>query len=132
MKNPGVLTMMVLLFASCDPVATLEANIENVTAQALIIDFISSDTSYSKTLPIAPNEIVSFQEGFDIGATFAEPYLDPYDSILVKNQSEETLRVYKAGDMGKNIYNIHEDWETSEPSKRHFKYEFEIQTEDIE
>ncbi len=132
MKNIGVLTIMVITFVSCDPVSNMDADIENLTPQTLIIDFISSDTSLSKTLQLPPNEMVRFQEGFDVGGAFLEPYLDVYDSVLIKNQLEETLRVYKEGDTGKNIYKIDDYWEASEPSKRFYKYAYEIQAEDIE
>lgn len=120
-----------IIISSCDPVSNLEANIENLTSQTLTIDFIASDVSVSKTLQLAPNEIMLFQEGFDIGSTFLEPSLVEYDSVVIKNQAEDILKVFKSNDSGKNIYNV-DDWMGSEPSRRFFKYEYEIENEDIE
>lgn len=132
MKNPFALILMILLLSSCDPTAVMEANIENSTNQTLTIDFISSDESWSKSIQIQPNQIRLFQEGFDIGNTFLEPSLTEYDSVVVKNQAEAILKVYKVTDNGKNIYNVDEYWKASEPSKWSFKYLYVIESEDIE
>lgn len=131
MKKLIVLTLTIILF-SCDPVSDMEANIENLTSENLTIEFVSFDVSSSKIIQIAPNEIKLFQEGFDIGSTFLEPSLVEYDSVVIKNQMEEVLKVYKPNDANKNIYNIDDYWIASEPSKRFFKYEFEINDQDIE
>lgn len=120
-----------IVFSSCDPVSNLEANIENLTSQTLTIDFIASDVSVGKTLQLVPNELMLFQEGFDIGSTFLEPSLIGYDSVVIKNQAEDILKVFKSNDAGKNIYNV-DDWIGSEPSKRFFKYKYEIENEDFE
>lgn len=120
-----------IVFSSCDPVSNLEANIENLTSQTLYIDFIASDVSVSKTLQLAPNQTMLFQEGFDIGSTFLEPSLEAYDSVVIKNLAEDILKVFKPNDAGKNIYNV-DDWIDSEPSRRFFKYEYEIVNEDID
>jgi len=132
MKNQFALTILILIFSGCDPVSDMEANIENLTAQTLTIDFISPDESLSKTLQIPPDVIVLFQEGFDIGNTFLQPSLVEYDSVVIKNQAEDILKIYKANDTGKNIYNVEDYWIASEPSKRFFKYEFEIESKDID
>lgn len=132
MKSLFVLTMMALILSSCDPVSDMEADIENLTSQTLTIQFIASDESLSKTLQILPNGIELFQEGFDIGSTFLEPSLVDYDSVVIKNQAEQILNVYKENDPGKNIYNIDDHWIASEPSKRFFKYKYQIESEDIE
>lgn len=131
MKKLIVLTLTIILF-SCDPVSDMEANIENLTSENLTIEFVSFDVSSSKIIQIAPNEIKLFQEGFDIGSTFLEPSLVEYDSVVIKNQMEEVLKVYKPNDANKNIYDIDDYWIASEPSKRFFKYEFEINDQDIE
>lgn len=51
---------------------------------------------------------------------------------MVKNNARQILKVYKPNDTGKNIYNIDEYWQLREPSKRFFKYEYEIYNEDLE
>ncbi len=132
MKNPIVSAIILLIFSGCDPVSDMEANIENLTNQGLIIDFVSLNEDFDKTLQLSPNEIILFQEGFDVGGTFLEPSLEEYDSVVVKNQVGEILRVYKESDPGKNIYNIDDDWSASEPSKRVYKYEYEIEETDID
>ncbi|WP_350289537.1 hypothetical protein [uncultured Croceitalea sp.] len=131
MKKVIFIALALLSMLSCDPVSDLEANIENLTSEALTIEFVSSIEELRKTLEVAPNEIELFQEGFDIGSTFLEPSLVDYDSVVVKNQAEQILKVYKPNSSGKNIYNIAE-WNSSEPSKRFFKYEYEIRDEDLE
>ncbi|MFX0558586.1 hypothetical protein ACOCEA_17420 [Maribacter sp. CXY002] len=132
MKNLFLFTIMILTFPSCDPASNMEANIENLTSQTLTIEFISSTESLSKTLQIPPNGIELFQEGFDIGSNFLKPSLLDYDSVVIKNQTKQILKVFKEIENGKNIYNVDEYWIASEPSKRFFIYEYEIGNEDIE
>lgn len=131
MKNVIVLSALATSLLSCDPVSDLEANIENVTAQPIRVEFVSTVEGESKTLQIAPNEIKLFQEGFDIGSTYLEPSLTQYDSVVVRNENNHVLKVFKETTAGKNIYTIR-DWISSEPSKRFFLYEFEIQNQDIQ
>lgn len=132
MKNLKVIAIMTFLFLSCDPVSDMEANIENLTTQELVVDFISFDESLNKSLRIPPSESVLFQEAFDIGNTFLQPSLADYDSVVVQNSDEIILKIYKKDNPGKNIYNVNEDWIGSEPSKRFFKYKYQIKSEDFE
>lgn len=132
MKNLKVIAIMTFLLVSCDPVSDMEANIENLTTQELAVDFISFDESLNKSLQIPPNESALFQEVFDIGNTFLQPSLVDYDSVVVRNSDEIILKIYKENSPGKNIYNVNEDWMGSEPSKRVFKYKYQIKSEDIE
>ncbi|MEM6892406.1 MAG: hypothetical protein AAF554_01870 [Bacteroidota bacterium] len=132
MRNLYMGATLLFFLSSCDPVSDMEANIENLTTQTLTVEFVSSIADLSKTLEIKPNEIELFQEGFDVGGTFLEPSLVEYDSVVVMDQQQQVLRVYKENDNGKNIYNVTEYWMGSEPSKRFFKYEYEINTQDIE
>lgn len=132
MKRLIPILLVTILFHSCDHVSDLEANIENLTTQDLIIEFISFDENVNKTLSIPVNETRLFQEGFDIGSVFLEPSLVEYDSVVIKSNSEQILKIYKPNDTGRNIYNIDEYWSSSEPSKRFFKYEYEINNEDLD
>ena len=131
MKNLFLVVLLGVLFSSCDPVSTMEADIENLTSENLIIEFASFDTSSNKTLQIAPNEIQLFQEGFDVGGSFLEPSLVEYDSVVIKNQADNILKVFKPNDIEKNIYNIDKYWTRSKPSKRVFKYKYELTEIDI-
>jgi hypothetical protein len=79
MKRIALIALMIPIFFSCDLLVQTEANIENLTAKKLSIVFMSSDSSLSKTLQIDPNQTVLFQEGFDIGNTYLEPYLTEID-----------------------------------------------------
>ena len=133
MKNSIFLLVIILIFTSCDPVSDMEANIENLTSEDLTIDFIAStDESLTRTLLIPAGELVLFQEGFDVGGTFLEPYLEPYDSVVIKNQAAIIRKIYKPSDAGKNIYNIKDYWNGREPSKRIYKYKYQIQSEDLD
>lgn len=132
MKKLICLALLLPVLLSCDPVSQMEANIENQTTQSLSIVFVSSDTNFQSTLELAPNQVGLFQEGFDIGSTYLEPSLVEYDSVMVKNQVGEILKVYKSNNTGKNIYKVKEYWLSSEPSKRFFKYKYEIRQEDID
>ena len=89
------------------------------------------DSSSNKTIQIDTNQTVLF-EIYDGYGTYVEPNLEDYDSVLIKNQADEVLKVYKRNDTGKNIFNIDKYWISSEPSKRVFKYEYEIEEVDIE
>lgn len=130
-KNLTVSILIILILSSCDPVSTLEANITNLTAENLTIEFISPDESSSKIIQIASGEMELFQEGFDIGGTYLEPSLIDYDSVVIKNQAGQILKVYKESDAGKNIYTINSFWIVDEPSRRFFKYYYEIENQDI-
>ena len=134
MQNLIALALLAVLFSSCDPVAHMEATIENSTDQDLSIVFSSFDASSlpSDTLQIESGETIVFQDVFDVGNTFLEPYMEDYDSVVIKNLANEILKVYKPNDTGKNIYNIEDFWISREPSKRVFEYEYEIEQGDIE
>ena len=132
MKKLFLITLAGVLFSSCDPTATMEADIENLTSESLKIEFVSFEESSNKILQIAPNETQLFQDGFDIGSVYLEPSLIEYDSVVIKNQADNILKVFKPNDTGKNIYNIDEYWIGSEPSKNFFKYKYELTDADIE
>ncbi|WP_373399928.1 hypothetical protein V8V91_10040 [Algoriphagus halophilus] len=131
MKKLSTLVILILIFSSCDPVSTLEANITNLTTENLTIEFISADESSSKIIQIASGEMELFQEGFDIGGTDLEPSLFDYDSVVIKNQAGQILKVYKESEAGKNIYTINSYWIVDVPSRRFFKYYYEIENQDI-
>jgi hypothetical protein len=132
LKRTFLTLTTITVFCTCDPIADMEANIENLTNQDLIIEFVSFDQDLGKTLVIPINETRLFEAVSDYGNTFLEPRLIEYDSVVVKNNAEQILKVYKPNDTGKNIYNIDEYWLLREPSKRFFKYEYEINNEDLE
>ena len=131
MKTLLKLTLISLLFTNCDPVSNMEANIENETSQTLVVDFISSNANERKTLNIKTNEIVIFQEGFDVGGSVLRPSFSEFDSIVIRNASQEILKIYKASDASKNIYNL-ENWQATEPEKRFYKYLYKIENTDIQ
>lgn len=131
MKKRIFIGLSMLSLLGCDPVSDMEANIENLTPQALRVEVVSSIQELGKTIEIAPNKIERFQEGFDIGSTYLEPNFNNIDSIVIKNPTGEVLKVYKENNSGRNIYDI-ENWDASEPSKRFFKYKFEIRQEDLD
>jgi hypothetical protein len=111
----------------------MEANIENLTSATLSIDFVAVpwDSSLSKTLQIESGQTVLF-EIYDGYGTYAEPKLGQFDSVLIRNEADEILSIYKPGDIGKNIFNIDEYWISTEPTKRFFIYVYEIEDEDLE
>lgn len=131
MKKRIFIGLSMLTLFGCDPVSDMEANIENLTPQALRVEVVSSIQELGKTIEIQPNQIERFQEGFDIGSTYLEPNFSDIDSIVIKNLAGEVLKVYKQNSSGRNIYNV-ANWGASEPSKRFFKYEFEIRQEDLD
>lgn len=132
MKNFIQVFFIAVFFASCDPSATMEASIENLTTQDLIIEFIANDQTLNKTLVIPKNDTQLFQEGFDIGTDYLEPYLLEYDSVVVKNTAQQIVKVYKPTSDGKNIFNIKDHWMVREPSKSFFIYKFEMYAIDLE
>ena len=118
-----ILTLTAItVLCSCDPGADLEAYIENLTNQDLIIEFVRFEQELNKTLVIPANETRLYEAFSDTGSTFLEPSIIQFDSIIV----------YKPNDTGKNIYNIDEYWLLREPSKRFFEYKYEINNEDLE
>ena len=121
-----------LLMISCDPVASMTANIKNNSSETLTIVFPSTDSIDHIELSLSPNEAKLFQDGMDIGSTYLEPRLGDYDSVYILNAQEELVKVYKANSPNKNIYNVTEDWRSSEPSRWVFEYLYEIENSDIE
>ena len=132
MKNFIAICFLTVVFYSCDPTVSMEVNIKNRTTQDLIVEFMSFDQNLNKTLKISNNDFKLFQEGFDVGNELIEPYLTEYDFIVIKNSSEQILKIYKPNDDGKNIFNIDEYWLLNKPSKNFFKYEYEIHSKDLE
>ena len=132
MKKLIALSVLFSSLLSCDPVAQMEATIQNSTRQNLSVTFISSEASLNKTLAIASGQTVLFQEGFDVGNTYLEPSLVEYDSVVLRSQEDVILRVYKANDTGKTLYGIANYWSASEPSKRFFKYNYQIEESEFE
>jgi len=132
MKKTFLTLTTITVLCSCDPGADMEANIENLTNQDLIIEFVRFEQDLSKTLVIPTNETRLYEAFSDTGNTFLEPSIIQYDSVVVKNNAEQILKVYKPNDTGKNIYSIDEYWLLREPSKRSFQYEYRINNEDLE
>lgn len=64
--------------------------------------------------------------------SFLEPSFEEYESVYVENESGQILKVYISNSEGKNIYDINTYWKSSEPSKRVYKYLYEISDEDLE
>ncbi len=132
MKKTFLTLTAITVLCSCDPGADMEANIENLTNQDLIIEFVRFEQDLSKTLVIPTNETRLYEAFSDTGNTFLEPSIIQYDSVVVKNNAEQILKVYKPNDTGKNIYSIDKYWLLREPSKRSFQYEYKINNEDLE
>ena len=126
-----VLTLLTITLFSCDPLVQMEAKIVNLTTKSLSLDFVSWDSSYSQILQTDPSQTVLF-DLYDGYGTYAEPDLARYDSVLIKSQADEILELYKPNDTGKNIYNIDDYWSVSKHPGRFFKFEYEIQSEDID
>ncbi len=131
MKKIVFLILTTIAFCSCDPLVYMEANIENLTPQSLSISFVSYNPGLSKTLQADPNQTVLF-EIYDGYGTYVEPNFRDYDSVIIKSQTGEILKIYKQNSAGKNIYKINEHWKVAELSNRFFKFKYEIKDEDIE
>lgn len=122
--------LVLLIFVSCDPTESLEANIRNNTSQDLKVIFRSVELpDFNDTLEVKSNNKVLYSE-FGGVARVGLAFHD-YDSIYIQNFSDEVLKVYKEDTAGKNIYNVEEYWSVNETSKSNFVYTFEIRNEDI-
>lgn len=130
MKNLIIIALVCFFCTSCDPVASMEATIENTTQETLVIDFVAFNANENRTITIKSSEVFLFQEGFDIGATYLEPSLSEFDSVIVRNLTQEVLKIYKSDDVTKSIYRLN-NWISSEPSKRYFKYNYKIENSDF-
>jgi len=134
MRNVILSILAILVISSCDPVASMEANIENQTSRVLSLEFVSKDTLEveSKTFIIGANQSVLFQEVFDVGNTYLEPYLIEYDSVILREGLTTVLKVFKENSSGKNIYNIGSSWISREDPKRFFYYTYQLNEEDLQ
>ncbi len=132
MKKLVLFILLISVCVGCDPVSSMDANIKNSTSDNLSIVFASSIPELHKTLELEPNATSLFQDGFSTTGGALEPTLIDYDSVYIMNPANEILKIYKRDTEGKNIYNVETFWSFSEPSKRFYKYQFEIRNEDIE
>ena len=122
--------LVLLIFVSCDPTESLEANIINNTSQDLKVIFRSVELpDFNDTLEVKSNNKVLYSEFGGVGRVGLA--FHDYDSIYIQNFSDEVLKVYKEDTAGKNIYNVEEYWSVNETSKSNFVYTFEIRNEDI-
>ena len=112
-----------LVLSSCEPLSVMDASVKNNASRSISVVFASSEVSLNKTLEIAPNETMLFQEGLSVGGGFLEPSLLGYNSIYVRNELNEVLKIYKENSNVKNIYTLN-DWIFNEPSKRVYKYNY--------
>lgn len=131
MKKYILFISIISLLSSCDPVSTMDANVTNKTSESLSLILISS-IEPDETIQIAPNETILLREGFSTIGSFLKPSFIDYDSIYIKNTSNEVVKVFKENTLGKNIYILDDYWMFSEPSKRVYKYDYEITAEDIQ
>ena len=125
-----ILLIFVIMFISCDPVSCTEEIISNSTGSDLYVNFISSDVSFNNEVFIEKQSRKTIgQVECGLGGVLVNYSI--YDSIYIKNSSNEILKVFKEDTTGKNIYNIDEYWSVSEPSKNHFVYTYKITEEDL-
>ena len=97
-KKLIVLTLKTITLFSCNPLVQMETNIVNLTTKSLSLDFISWDSSLSKTFQIDPNQSVLF-DLYDGYGTYTAPDLAYYDSVLIKNQSASTQEDFSNSNM---------------------------------
>ena len=100
---------MISILSSCDPVSSMDANIKNSTSENISIIFSSSDVSLNKVLLLDPDSMVLFQEGFSTTGSVLAPSLVEYDSVYIRNDANEILKVFKEITAGKNIFNVDND-----------------------
>ncbi len=132
MKKLVLFIFLISFCVSCDPVSSMDANIKNSTSNNFSIVFASSISELNKILELEPSTTGLFQDGFSTTGSVLEPSLIDYDSVYIMNDANEILKLYKPGTEGKNIFNIETYWSFREPSKRFYKYQFDIRNEDIE
>lgn len=123
---------ILILLSSCDPSESLEANIINNSSINFEVIFSSSELpDFNQTLKIESQKKSLYTE---INPGLGRVGLDfiDFDTIYIKDNLDNVLKVYKQDTTGKNIYNIDEYWSVSETSKNHFVYTYEITEEDLE
>ena len=118
-----------LSLLGCDPAESMEVIINNSTGKNLFIFFDSEINDFDMQLNIetkTTKELLSFRATGGVILSFRD-----YDSIYVRNTSNEILKIFKEDTEGKNIYNVAKYWTVRETSKNHFVYTFEITNEDL-
>jgi hypothetical protein len=132
-KRLFIYLSILLVISSCDPGESLETNIINNTFENLSITFVSSQfPQLNESLSLGSNEKKMYSSNeFKGTSTYLLTFMD-FDSIYIKNSSNNILKVFKENSSGKNIYNVNEYWTVKETSKNHFEYTYEITEEDLE
>ena len=129
--NKVFFLICVIMFVSCDNESCAEEIISNSTDSDLYINFISPDVSFNNEVFIEKQSRKTIgQVECALGGVVVNYSI--YDSVFIKNSSNQVLKVFKEDTAGKNIYNVDEYWSVSEPSKNHFVYTYEITDEDLE
>lgn len=131
MKKILFICLLMFTFIGCDPSESMETIINNNTNKSLSIFFDSEINDFDMQLNIESNttkELLNFRA--NTGGVILS--FRDYDSIYIKDSSNEILKIFKENTVGKNIYNVDEYWSVSEPSKNHFVYTYEITEEDLE
>ncbi|MCL6274045.1 hypothetical protein M3P19_08490 [Muricauda sp. 2012CJ35-5] len=137
MRNVILSWFLTSLLIACDPSESLDAVINNNTDLSLRISFVSSQIltempNQTEFILVASRGKTSYARlGSDSGIGNVAFSLQVFDSIYITDMSDEILQVYKPNTQGKNIFNIDEYWEVTEPSKNHFVYSYTINDEDL-
>lgn len=131
MKKLILSVFALTLLSSCDFASSMDANLTNTTSESLSLVLASSIVP-TETFQLDSNETILLRDGFSATGSFLEPLFTDYDSIYIKNASNEVVKVFKENSTGKNIYDIERYWLFREPSKRVYEYDYEITNEDIQ
>lgn len=124
----------ILLALGCDPVGTLEVEIENATNQAITIEWYGINESFDLTRSINAKTTERISEQFlsDIGGLPTEPNYGVYDSISVFSVENQLLKTWKPSSLSKNIFDTGNDWELRSLDKWEAEAKFVIRDSDFD
>ncbi|PCJ95503.1 MAG: hypothetical protein COA50_09920 [Flavobacteriaceae bacterium] len=126
------------LFTACDPQESLDVFIKNSTNTNLKVHFVSAQIllgipDNTETLNIKSGERENYPEMSIFSPTSrVKLSLTNFDSIYITNTTDDILKVYKAANAGKNIYDIKNYWTVKSVTKNHDEYTYEITNEDLD
>ncbi|KAB7528422.1 hypothetical protein F8C76_11195 [Flagellimonas olearia] len=122
-----IIIISALVLYACDTEQCSSYFIENKLEMNIELTFVGESL---QKLMINEGKGVQFGEtGCDMGGA-PLLYLRVYDSIYVRDASNNILKVYKQETPGRNIYNIDKYWSIKE-TKHHTEYTYTITNEDI-
>lgn len=125
----GISTIFTLLITSCDPEYCTHMTINNETDTNFYI--IRSHNSENYTDTTNSKSYTQVDLSFKCALGGSGFYFPDYDSVYLKTENNDILKIYFPSDEGKNIFDMN-FWNNSSITKRSDRFTFTISEDDFD